>query len=1207
MCKIRAILCAMMALAATRGNAQDFFNLTADEVRVDSVLPVFTYTKSLGANYADSVYEVRIAYPEYIPMSKDDIERYKRISSQPLPKQPVIQSYVAVDRKCGVLDVAFVPLVKQGGKYKKLVSFKLDITAKARQTCAAKVSARAGQRYADHSVMATGKWAKIRVPATGIYNLTNEVIRRAGFSNPDKVKIYGYGGNLQPEVLTADYLSATDDLQEVPTCIEGGKRLFWAKGPVYFNGAPQNTTGTGAGNRVRNTYSDYGYYLITESDGEPAHISGEELLSGQDINDYYCNALYEEDDYAWFRGGRHLFNSQAITAGSQATYSLDMPSAEPDRDKTNDNLKIKIVLTADAASSAEVLLNGEHLCNMSMSSLAEYSYASVATSVTTAKSSAEKFDFTIVNKSGGNIRLDYIWVHRPNDPMPLPDITAGTFPAPEFVYGTTTQDLHSHTAADMIIIVPPTQNTRAQAERLKTLHEQRDGMTVRIVPADEIYNEFSSGTPDATAYKRYMKMLYDRAATPDDAPKYLLLMGDCAWDNRMRCKEWANYSPDNFLLSYESENSVSSTDNYVTDDFFCLLDDDEAIEITDNNSTGNRFYGKMDVAVGRIPARNADEAKIAVDKIVSYANNENPGTWQNTIVIMGDDGDYNSHMRQANSIADNIESTHPSYDVRRIMWDAYKMEVSSTGNSYPEVSSLIKSYIADGALIMNFTGHGAPYSMSHEKAILASDLINGKSKRMPLWVTAACDIMPYDGQEDNFGEGALFSSEGGVVAFFGTARTVYSTQNQYINSNFMEEVLNTDNGKVSMGEAVRRSKNRLVERPSASTSYQDATMNKLQYALLGDPALCLAIPTATAVVDSIAGISVEAGRQVLKAGEVVTVTGHIEENGVLNESFNGSVTSLVQDIVKHVVCNLNPSAIGDTKLDTPFEFDMRQNNIFKGTDNVRNGRFSFSFAVPKDISYSDETGKIILYALSDDNGMIAAGYNDMIAFNGYDEAKTDSLGPSMFCYLNEERFANGDVVNATPYFVAQLYDEDGINASGSGIGHNIQLVIDGDMNKTYNLNDYFTYDFGSYQSGTVGFSIPALEAGRHTLTFRAWDVLNNSATAKLDFKVEHGVQPKLIDISCTRNPARTSTQFCIVTDRISTDIDFIVDVFDISGRQLWSHAATAAPGIGGVFVDWDLSTSSGARLSTGVYLYRVRVRAEGSSYASKAKKMIIIQ
>lgn len=1198
MCKIKAILLAVMAFFAAKGNAQEFFNLTANEVRIDSVLPVFTYTKQLGANFADSTYEVRIVYPEYIEMSKADIKRYKRISNKPLPKLPVVNSYVAVDRKRGVLDVAFVPLVKQGGKYKKLASFKLDIIAKAKTKRAAKAT-RSGQRYAEHSIMSTGKWAKIRVPETGIYNLTADVIRRAGFSNPDKVKIYGYGGYLQPEVLTADYLAYYDDLKEVPTYIEGGKRLFWAKGSVYFYGPPTNATGTGPGNRVRNTYSDYGYYLITESDDEPAHISGDELLSEAKASGYYYNALYEVDDYAWFHGGRHLFNSQAITAGNQATYTINMPRAAAAQGKDL-NMTVKIVLSADAATSASVTLNGEQLCSMSIGNPVQYSSASLATSVTSTSSSEEKLDFTVKNNSGGNLQLDYIWVYR-DEAMPIPDLTTSTFPTPEYVYGVTNQDLHSHTAADMIIIIPASQNTREQAERLKTLHEQKDGMTVRIVPADEIFNEFSSGTPDATAYKRYMKMLYDRAATPEEAPKYLLLFGDCAWDNRMQCRDWSSYSPDNFLLSYQSENSLSSTSNYVTDDFFCLLDDDEEIE-TVNGSSSSSFTGKMDVAVGRIPARNNDEAKIVVDKIESYMNNENPGTWQNTIVIMGDDGDGNSHMEQAENVAKHIESVHPSYDVRRIMWDAYKMEATATGNTYPDVTQQIKNYISEGALIMNYSGHGAPYSISHEKALSYTDLKNSTSKHLPLWVAASCDITPYDSNEENWGEAALFNKNGGAVAFFSAARTVYSSYNKHINYNFMRAVLDTENGKVPIGEAARRGKNSLVE----GSSNLDGTSNKLQYALMGDPALCLATPMLTAVLDSIDGKPFTNDSQMLKAGSVVKISGHIENESALAAGFNGLVTTQVQDVKQHIVCNLNPSAVGDSKDLKPFEFDTWQNTIFKGTDRINDGKFSFTFAVPKDINYSDENGRILLYAVSDDNTATASGYDETLVFNGYDNAKTDSIGPSIFCYLNEERFTNGDVVNAAPFFIAQIYDEDGINASGSGIGHDMQLIVDGDMQKTYNLNNYFTYDFGSYQSGTVGFSIPALEAGNHTLTFRAWDVLNNSSVAQLSFRVERGIQPQILDISCTRNPAKTNTQFCIVSDRINTDVDLVIDVFDISGRHLWSHAETSTPSSGTIFIDWDLSMSSGGRLSTGVYLYRVRMRSEGSSYISKAKKLIII-
>ena len=1202
MTKRRILLALLLVLTTIRGGAQEFFNLTADEVKIDSVLPVFTHSIPLKGNFADSTYEVRIVYPEFIDMAEQDVRKCKHIIGKELPTMPEVESYVAVDRKRGVLDVSFVPLTMQGRKYKKLVSFKLEVTAKPKGNVRkvnliGESAAGSTRRYADNSVLATGNWAKIRVAHTGIYELTSELAKRAGFSDLGKVKVYGYGGNRQPETLTAQYLEDTDDLKEVPTCNVNGKKVFFARGPVYFNGVP--ATGSNGGERVINPYSDYGYYFITENDNEPQTIGQEALAEEAIASGCYNNVLYEVDDFAWFHGGRNLFDSKIISPSEPRSYTLEMPSSA--EGNGNGQTKVKIVITADAASVAEVMLNGEKLCDISIASVAQYSSASIGSVVMDVNGKDGKFNFTISHKSGGNIRLDYIWLYS-DTAMPLPDIASATLPSPEYVGTIANQNRHADEIVDMVIIIPTSKNLLAQAERLKALHERHDGMSVRIVAADELFNEFSSGTPDATAYKRYMKMLYDRADNADNAPKHLLLFGDCAWDNRMNSIAWRNYSADDFLLSYQSENSMSSTENYVTDDFFALLDDNEAIEQRVNNTL--RFLGKLDVAVGRIPARNADEAKTVVDKIEAYINNENPGTWQNTIVVMGDDGDSNSHMRQAENIAKNIEETHPSYDVKRIMWDAYKMEVSSTGNTYPEVTKQIKEYLANGALIMNYTGHGAPNTLSHEYVVYTADFANAKSKHLPLLVAASCDITPYDTQEDNIGEGALMNKNGGAIAVFSAARTVYSTQNQYMNYNFMEAVLRQTNGKVSMGEATRLAKNSLVDTQSGGSPL-DATSNKLQYALMGDPALCLAMPTLQAVIDSIGDQTVGSGENILKAGSVVKISGHIEKDGNRISDFNGLATAVVQDVVQHIVCNLNPSALNNTANPIPFTFDMRPNNIFIGTDNVKEGKFSFSFAVPKDISYSDETGRILLYAVSNDKTMTASGHNESLAFNGTEENGTDSIGPSIFCYLNNERFVNGDVVNAAPYFVAQLYDDDGINASGSGIGHDLQLIIDGDMQKTYNLNSYFTYDFGSYQSGTVGFSIPPLEPGNHKLLFRAWDVLNNSSVAELSFKVEKGVRPQLIDISCTRNPATTSTQFCIVSDRINTEMDIIIDVFDISGRHLWSHAETATPDAGGVFIDWDLSMSSGGKLSTGVYLYRVRARAEGSSYASKAKKLII--
>ena len=203
-------------------------------------------------------------------------------------------------------------------------------------------------------------------------------------------------------------------------------------------------------------------------------------------------------------------------------------------------------------------------------------------------------------------------------------------------------------------------------------------------------------------------------------------------------------------------------------------------------------------------------------------------------------------------------------------------------------------------------------------------------------------------------------------------------------------------------------------------------------------------------------------------------------------------------------------------------------------------------------------------------------------------------------------FVNGGAVNTTPYFYAELTDEDGINASGSSIGHDLQLIIDGDLSKTYTLNDYFTFDYGSYTKGHVGYSIPALTYGDHKLQFRAWDVLNNSSTVELNFKVVKGLEPNFADVQCSPNPASQHTSFRVIHDRVGTSMDIKLDVFDTSGRLLWTRSESGVATDNTYTIDWDLTCDGGRRLNTGLYLYRVSISSDGSSYASKAKKLIII-
>lgn len=1186
---------ALLVLALPAKAQQRFFNLTADEVKVDSVLPHFLYSIPLPENYQDSVYTVSVKYPEYMDMTVSDVANYNRISGAALPSQVPLSQNISVSRRKGYLVASFCPLVFRNNKYQMLVSFMLDVKAKAvknsvlRQRKNDKAYASAADIYAEHSLLASGKWAKIRVSSSGVYQLTDATVRQAGFSNINKVKIYGYGGNLQNEALYANDLARTDDLKEVPQCVVGGKHLFYAKGPVSW-------TSNSSTVRRRNPYSDYGYYFITQSDEEPATVDSATFVSSfyPSPDDYH--SLYEVDGYSWYNGGRNLFDPTPISVGgSQQVVITNTTGSQKGR--------LTVNVSAGGNNQIRILLNGKVLGTLNVPILQYCKAGQVGGTYSLDNLRIDAKDtVTIVNVSGETARLDYVsmaW----EKAIPLPNLS-GSHPAATYVKNIANQDLHADGQADLVIIIPASRTLLKQAQRLKEFHESHDGMRVNIVAADQLYNEFSSGTPDANAYRRYLRMLQDRAATEADMPKYLLLFGDCVWDNRMLTADCKRFDPDDYLLVYESENSFSETSCYASDSWMGILAEGAG-------SDARREL--QDVGVGRFPVTTVAEAKIMVDKTINYSKNQNGGAWQNTIMFMGDDGNDNIHMKDVDSVANSVGRDYPNFLIKKVMWDAYTRESSATGNTYPEVSKIIRQQQANGALVMDYGGHGSATLISHESVLGLSDFSESRTSNLPLWVTAACDIMPFDGVTETIGEAAVLNEKGGAVAFYGTARTVFTSANKYINHAFMKRVLSLQDGKpIALGEAHRLAQNDVMlgtnryptptrEDPNKTSPEQDNSENHLQYSLLGDPALSLNLPTAQVVVDEIDGVAVGSGTMpTVKAGSVIKMKGHVA--GV--EGFNGVVTATVRDTQEEITCKLNNTS-GDGA-EVAFKYLDRTKTLYHGSDSIRNSQFELTFAVPKDINYADGQGMINLYALNTDKTIRANGSCDQFIVGGSAEAKNDSVGPSIYCYLNSPSFVDGGNVNSTPYFVAEIKDKDGINAAGSGIGHDLQLVIDGDMAKTYTLNNNFSYDFGTYTSGSTFYSIPELEEGPHRLQFRAWDIQNNSSTAVLHFNVVKGLRPQLFNIGVTNNPARTSTTFIISHDRMESNMDVVIELFDAAGRQMWRHAESGVSATGNYTVDWDLSVDGGRPLQTGVYLYRVKVSSEGSSYVSKTKKLIVI-
>lgn len=1047
--------------------------------------------------------------------------------------------------------------------------------------------------YADFSVLRSGSWAKVQVSETGIHRLTADVIRRAGFSDLSKVKIYGYGGALVPEKLTQDYLAAHDDLKEIPTCTVGDAKYFMAQGSVSWS--EQSTT-----LRTRNPYSDYGCYFITQTDAEPLIITEEELLQQQKADYSSYHFLHEKDQYAWHQIGRNLVENSPINQGASKNYEIIIP-------KGNTTADFRIVITTASTASLTAKVGSSFETSTTIKTTSDYDkavfrtiFGKITIDDLEAASTNADGDYvvpvTISCTANGPLRLDYIAASyaTPKEPSTL----SASYPAAEYVYNITNQNHHADEPVDMLIIIPTSQNTLSQAEQLAEIHRINDGMTVRIVPADELYNEFSSGTPDVSAYRRYLKMFYDKDNTDDKSNtiKTCLLFGDCVWDNRMLTLPSASYNPDNYLLGYMTENSYNTLNSIVSDDFIGILQDNQTVHADGIIDRAMR----IDVAMGRFPVSTATQAQIMVNKVAHYVESSPNGVWQNEIMFIGDDGDNNSHMRNINANADAVRKNSPGYDIKKVMFDAYEKVSTSTGDRYPDIEEMVRKQQKNGALVINYGGHASFTELAHEKMLLLADFHNFRGDNYPLWFTAACEVMPFQSTEDNIGEAAVLNANGGAVAFVGTVGTVLEELNSRIDKYFMKYVLSYDDAgmPVTIGEALRLAKNGLITGADASIG-QDNSINKHHYQLLGDPAMHLAVPTYSAVIDNINGLPVSSSDDdvTVKGSEIVTISGHIEDrNGNAASSFNGTANITVKDSKQTITCRDQAEA------STVFTYEDYENNLFVGTCNVADGAFTLTFRMPRDINNDGGNGMITVYARDKEIGVSANGETTHFKAEGWEEVTTDGVGPAIYAYLNSPSFSNGGDVGITPYFVAEITDKDGINVTGSAIGHNLELIVDGNAETTYDLNDNFVFDDNSYVSGQTYYVLPTLAAGYHTLTFRAWDLLNNSSTVTLNFRVAKSVQPTISDISVSPNPISNSATFYVTHDMQGSQADIYVDIIDMGGRIVetlyWSDTLSESTPTSSF--RW---TPSG--VSRGIYLYRVRLSANGSKYVSKTKKLII--
>lgn len=1096
-------------------------------------------------------------------------------------------------------------------------------------------------RYASESVLNSGKWVKIQVAEDGIYKLTAADLKKMGFSNLDKVAVYGYGGWPLDEDFSTTYI---DDVPEVAVWRSADYLLFYGKGPRKWEYSSSDKSFI----HTNNPYSNYGYYFVTEKETagrtmEKAASAAGATLQVTTFDDY---VLHEEELVSVNSSGRELYG-ESFTSTLSRDFTISVPGI------TNDEGKATLSFISRGNGTITMNVDGNALISGSVSvpsdeyEVARELYRERAWMAD--KGETVKVNIGYSTTGHKNVHLNYFrlqmkrqlkvydnytffrslsargnasrFVIQGADASTLVfDVTDGVNPqqmetslngtelsfsipasaslrefvvvkpsqikAPVTVGEVANQNLHALPQQDMIIIAQP--NFTTQAERLAEAHRTKDNLTVRVVTPESIYNEFSSGTPDATAYRRFMKMFYDRKTSEADAPKYLQLFGDGSFDNRKLTSAWKSVDMSNMLLTYQTENSLSSQ-SYVIDDYFGFLDDAD-----NKKSLQNK---KLCLGIGRFPIRTVEQATQMVDKVISYMENKNTGSWKNNLCFMADDGSntdgfMTEHMEFADQLAGYVESEHPEFLVNKLYYDAYKKDM--TAGTYPDVRSGLQKLLKDGLLLFNYTGHGGTTALSDEKVLTQTDINQFTYTHLPVWVTATCDFTRFDDLNTSAGEDVFLNKSSGGIALFTTVRVAYSRPNFPINDNVIRNLFERNNGRRrTLGEVMQATKNTL------------SSVYKLGFCLIGDPAVKMAYPEFGMKVTTVNGQSVDGNSISFKALEKITVEGEVlDASGQLVTDFTGIVNPTVKDSKVTVTCLKNSN-----KDDSPaFTFTDYPNTIFIGNDSVRNGKFSFTFTVPKDISYSNLQGKMNLYAVDTESGNEAQGnFDNFIVGGTSDTAETDTIGPEIRAlYLNDTTFVDGGQVNTTPYFVAELWDKSGVNITGSSVGHDMMLVIDESTVLSYNLNSYYELLLGEDGTGIVKFPIPALEPGKHTAEFWVWDILNNSTVRTFTFEVVEGLKPFLFDVIATPGIAREQVTFHLMHNRPESRMRVGIMVYDLAGRQLWKHEESGTSGLFENYtVSWDL-TSGGARMRPGVYIYRAAISTDNSKDATKARKFIIL-
>lgn len=1054
--------------------------------------------------------------------------------------------------------------------------------------------------YSQSSVLASGEWYKIATTRTGVHKIDASFLKDVGIDvtklNPQNIRIFGNGGGLLPQ---ANNTPRAKDLIENLIEIIGendGKFdasdyiLFYTESPhrISYNTNNQQFT------HQNNPYSDTTFVFLNISDIKGLRIKNQTLVNSTNNISTYDDFSFHEFDQKNIvsLGGRDLGGSGREWYGESFGVSPDISfDLKTEGIVLNSSIKLTSAILGASFTTTKisVKLNIDSLVGeQNLRAIGTGTYdikgnenIQTFTAISNGKNTQKlTFSFNKNSQSTSNAYLNYFEfqtkrklqffeqqtlvrsieslenktsnfiISQANNTQKIWDVTNPLLPEnipfkinnTEASFGTETQNklktfvlfsdnnclepnsiqkvgnqnIHQIQTPDLLILT--IKNWHEQAERLAEFRRKNDGLSVAVVDIEQVYNEFSSGSPDPTAIRDFGRFLWQKNPAK---LKYLLLFADASFDYK-NIIQYASIDTKLQIPTYESRESLNPVNSYASDDYFGFFEDNEGDWL--ENNAGNH---SMEIGVGRLPVKSLEEAKNVVDKLIYYARTQRTaGGWRRKISFVADDGDFNIHQRDAEDISEVTLKTTKDLIINKIYLDAFPQIATANGAISPEVNKALNKSVNDGALIINYSGHGGTDGWTEEKVLTREQIQSWRNlNNMPLFLTATCSFGRFDDPGNVSGaEMAMLSPKGAAIGLLTTTRPVYSNTNFLLNNAFYQAFAQKNtNPNLRLGDIFRNTKNNSLS----------GVFNR-NFSLLGDPSMQLAYPTEKIILSKINGTSLH--KQVIKALSKVSLEGEIvnSTDGLKKNNFNGKILVSVFDKPFEV------STLGQKT--EKFRYKTYRNQIFEGLVEVKNGAFKVNFIVPKDINYQIGAGRVNFYAISTDSTLDASGsYNDLMIGGSETNILSDTKAPEIILSIDKDN-----------QLEAQISDENGINISQAGVGHEMVLVLNDTLQIV--VNQYFT-STDDYTKGILKYNFGKLAAGQYAVKLKVWDTHNNSAEETLKFIVEN-VGLKILKAYNYPNPVESSTNFYIEHNAENQDLTFTLVIFDSAGKQVFNQTET---------------------------------------------------